>query len=80
MILLTYVQPIALNVLTGWRKTANAPWSLGKFGYSINIASLLFVAFGSIAFCFPVATPYNVQGMSKPQSPSFPDSFIASQG
>jgi choline transport protein len=65
MILLTYAQPIALSVISGRRKVAHAPWSLGRLGYPINIASLLFIAFGSVAFCFPVATPFDVQGMSQ---------------
>lgn len=65
MILLTYAQPILLSVVGGRRKVANAPWSLGKFGYPINGAALLFIAFGSVAFCFPVATPFDVNGMSK---------------
>ena len=63
MIILTYAQPIALSVLGGRRKVANAPWSLGKLGYPINIASPLCIAVGSNTFCFLVATRLNVNGM-----------------
>ncbi|KAL8279468.1 hypothetical protein RQP46_008030 [Phenoliferia psychrophenolica] len=44
--------------------TKDAPWSLGKFGWIINILSLVFGAFGCILFLFPLTLPVTVITMN----------------
>lgn len=60
----SYGLPILVSVLRGRKNVRNATYSLGKFGYAINIATLLWIVLAIFLFCMPVAidglTPANM--------------------
>ncbi|KAG6820255.1 hypothetical protein H0H93_003263 [Arthromyces matolae] len=62
----TYAMPIALLIFHGNGRKAmeGAPFSLGKWGYMINIVSLLWVLFEVVLFSMPAAIPVTKVTMS----------------
>lgn len=60
----SYGLPILVSVLRRRNKLKHATFSLGKFGYAINIATLCWIALAIFLFCMPVAvdglTPKNM--------------------
>lgn len=53
----SYGLPILVSVLRGRRMVKNSTYSLGKFGYAINIICLCWISLAVVLFCFPVAQP-----------------------
>lgn len=60
----SYGVPILISVIRGRRAVKNSPYSLGRFGYAINIATICWVAFSVALFCMPVALPVTASGMN----------------
>ncbi|CRG89748.1 Amino-acid permease BAT1 [Talaromyces islandicus] len=60
----SYGVPILISVVRGRRSVQNSPYSLGKFGYAINIATICWVAFSVALFCMPVSLPVTASGMN----------------
>ncbi|KAI1338269.1 gaba permease [Xylariaceae sp. FL0016] len=56
----SYGLPILVAVLTGRKKLQHASFSLGKFGYVINITTLLWIILAIFLFCMPT----NLTGLS----------------
>ncbi|KAK4688951.1 choline transport protein, partial [Tremellales sp. Uapishka_1] len=54
LIMFAYIHPLVLNVMAKGAYTKNAPWSLGRWSYPMNIFSVVLVLLGVVAFCFPL--------------------------
>ncbi len=53
----SYGMPILISVLRGREAVKNSGYSLGRFGYAINIAMLCWICFAVVLFCMPVSLP-----------------------
>ena len=53
----SYGIPILVNVVRGRKATQHASFSLGKFGFFINIATICWICLAIVLFCMPVAIP-----------------------
>ncbi|KAJ9496995.1 hypothetical protein LTR99_003741 [Exophiala xenobiotica] len=60
----SYGIPILVNVIRGRKATKHATFSLGKFGFVINIATVCWIALAIILFCMPVAIPVTPTSMN----------------
>jgi len=60
----SYAAPILVNVIRRRKAVKNAPYSLGKFGYAINIATIVWIAPSVVIFCMPTALPVNPETMN----------------
>ncbi|KAK5443468.1 hypothetical protein LTS15_010613 [Exophiala xenobiotica] len=60
----SYGIPILVNVIRGRKATKHATFSLGKFGFFINIATVCWIALAIILFCMPVAIPVTPTSMN----------------
>lgn len=60
----SYGLPILVSVLRGRKHLEHATFSLGKFGFAINIITLLWISLAIFLFCMPVSvdglTPTNM--------------------
>lgn len=48
----SYAFPVLCSLLRGRKMVRNAPFSLGKFGYAINILTVAWITFSIVLFCF----------------------------
>jgi amino acid permease (GABA permease) len=53
----SYGMPILISVIRGRRAVKNSSYSLGRFGYAINIAMILWIILAVVIFCMPVSLP-----------------------
>ena len=53
----SYGLPILINVIRGRKAVRHSAFSLGKFGYFINIATICWICLAVVLFCMPVALP-----------------------
>jgi amino acid permease (GABA permease) len=53
----SYAVPIAVSVIRGRNMVKNSSFSLGRFGYAINIITVLWVSLATVLFCMPTALP-----------------------
>lgn len=60
----SYGMPILISVLRGRRAVKNSSFSLGRFGYAINIGTLCWIALAVILFCMPVSLPVEATTMN----------------
>ncbi|KAI5841447.1 GABA permease [Morchella snyderi] len=60
----SYGLPILVSVLRGRKLVKNAPFSLGKFGMTINVLSIIWILLAIVLFCMPVAIPVTAPGMN----------------
>ncbi|KAK2782160.1 hypothetical protein FQN51_004667 [Onygenales sp. PD_10] len=60
----SYGLPILISVVRGRKHVKNAPFSLGKFGYAINIATICWIALAIALFCMPVSLPVTASSMN----------------
>jgi amino acid transporter len=60
----SYAMPILVSIIRGRKAVQNSTFSLGKFGYAINIATLVWVAFSVVLFCMPVSLPVTATSMN----------------
>ncbi|KAK2809980.1 hypothetical protein FQN50_003394 [Emmonsiellopsis sp. PD_5] len=60
----SYGVPILISVVRGRKHVKNAPFSLGKFGYAINIATICWIALAIALFCMPVSLPVTASSMN----------------
>ncbi|KAJ1332976.1 choline transport protein [Microdochium nivale] len=49
----SYGLPILVSVLSGRKKLEHASFTLGKFGFAINVATLLWIVLAIVLFCMP---------------------------
>jgi amino acid transporter len=52
-----YGLPILVSVLRGRKMVKHSTFSLGRWGYTINIICLLWIALAIVIFCMPVSLP-----------------------
>jgi amino acid permease (GABA permease) len=60
----SYGLPILISVIRGRKAVKNSTFSLGKFGYAINIATLCWICLAVVLFCMPVAIPVTRTSMN----------------
>ena len=53
----SYGMPILISVIRRRRAVQNSTFSLGKFGYAINVAMLCWIVLAVVLFCMPVSLP-----------------------
>ncbi|KAJ9666045.1 hypothetical protein H2201_003723 [Coniosporium apollinis] len=60
----SYGLPILVNVLRGRKMVRHSTFSLGKFGFAINILTIVWICFAVVIFCMPVALPVDASTMN----------------
>ncbi|KAJ7582515.1 amino acid transporter [Mycena floridula] len=60
----SYVMPVAISLANGRRDLADAPFSLGKFGFAINAFAVLWVLFEMVLFSMPAVIPVTQTSMN----------------
>ncbi|KAH8090415.1 amino acid/polyamine transporter I [Filobasidium floriforme] len=60
----SYMFPVMCSVLRRRELVKNAPFSLGRFGYAINILTICWVSFSIVLFCMPTAIPVTPSSMN----------------
>lgn len=53
----SYGMPILISVLRGRHAVKNSSFSLGRFGYFINVAMIVWICLAVVLFCMPVSLP-----------------------
>lgn len=59
--------PLLVRVLarfTGKETNLDGPWSLGRWGFALNLIGLIFLLFTSITFNFPTLAPVDSENMN----------------
>lgn len=60
----SYGMPILISVVRRRRLVKNSSFSLGKFGYAINIVAVSWIALAVALFCMPVSLPVDPSTMN----------------
>lgn len=60
----SYGVPILISLLRGRRLVRTSTFSLGKFGFIINIITVIWIGFAIVLFCMPVAIPVTASTMN----------------
>ncbi|KAH8716841.1 amino acid permease-like protein [Phaeosphaeriaceae sp. PMI808] len=60
----SYGMPILISVLRGRQAVKNSSYSLGRFGYAINIAMIIWICLAVVLFCMPVSLPVTAATMN----------------
>ncbi len=60
----SYGIPIAVSVVRRRCMVKNSPYSLGRFGYAINIVAVLWITLATVLFCMPTALPVTPSTMN----------------
>jgi amino acid transporter len=53
----SYGMPILISVIRGRQAVKNSSYSLGRFGYAINVAMICWICLAVVLFCMPVSLP-----------------------
>jgi len=53
----SYAMPVAASLANGRRDVADAPFSLGRWGYAVNTFAVLWVTFSIVLFSMPAVIP-----------------------
>ncbi len=61
---ISYGIAIAAHMSTGRKTVIAGPFHLGKFGWTINIISVLYIVMSDILFCFPFVQPVTAKNMN----------------
>lgn len=61
---ITFALPQAALLVRGRQCLPERAFSLGKYGYAVNLVATLFVLLFSVTFCFPTATPVSPSSMN----------------
>lgn len=61
---ITFTVPQGILATRGRGHLPKRPFNLGKFGYAINIFSVLWLIVSGIFFCFPATNPTTVESMN----------------
>lgn len=59
-----FVSPVVISVIQGRKDLKGSPYSLGRFGWTINIVSVIWVGFSIILYCMPVSLPVTLVNMN----------------
>lgn len=60
----SYGLPILISVLRGRRAVKHSSFSLGRFGYAINITTVCWIVLAVVLFCMPVSLPVTPSTMN----------------
>ncbi|CAI6328546.1 unnamed protein product [Periconia digitata] len=60
----SYGMPILISVLRGRRAVKHSSFSLGRFGYAINCAMIVWICLAVVLFCMPVSLPVEAESMN----------------
>jgi amino acid transporter len=60
----SYGMPILISVLRGRQAVKNSSFSLGRFGYAINVAMIIWICLAVVLFCMPVSLPVEPASMN----------------
>jgi amino acid transporter len=60
----SYGMPILISVLRGREAVKNSSFSLGKFGFAINVFTLCWICLAVVLFCMPVSLPVDPTTMN----------------
>lgn len=60
----SYGLPILVSVVRGRNMVQDAPFSLGNFGYTINIVAVVWIVLATVLFCMPTALPVSASSMN----------------
>ncbi|KAI9923607.1 hypothetical protein ASPWEDRAFT_183347 [Aspergillus wentii DTO 134E9] len=61
---ISYGLPIFISLLRGRQAVKNSSFSLGKFGYAINIMTICWIVLAVVLFCMPVSLPVDAESMN----------------
>lgn len=64
MLNITYTVPQGILLTCGRHKLPSRYYSLGKWGYAINLFSVLWLILSGIFFCFPTSNPPTIGNMN----------------
>jgi len=53
----SYGMPILISILRGRNAVQHSSYSLGRFGYAINVAMIVWICLAVVLFCMPVSLP-----------------------
>ncbi|KAL1856599.1 hypothetical protein Plec18170_003568 [Paecilomyces lecythidis] len=59
-----FVSPVVISVIQGRRNLALSAYTLGRFGWLVNVVSIIWVAFSIVLFCMPVSLPVTMGNMN----------------
>lgn len=60
----SYGVPVLISVLRGRQAVKNSTFSLGIFGYAINICCVCWITLSVVLFCMPVSLPVTASSMN----------------
>ncbi|KIV86539.1 hypothetical protein PV11_02142 [Exophiala sideris] len=60
----SYGLPILVSVVRRRCMVKNSPYSLGRFGYAINIIAVVWIMLATVLFCMPTALPVTPSSMN----------------
>lgn len=60
----SYGMPILVSVIRGRQAVKNSSFSLGKFGYAINVTMIAWICLALVLFCMPVSLPVEAATMN----------------
>lgn len=63
-LLTSYGLPIFISVLRGRQAVKHSGFPLGRFGFAINIATILWICLAVVLFCMPVSLPVSADSMN----------------
>lgn len=60
----SYALPIVISMLRGRKLVKNSPFSLGRFGFAINMVTACWIPLAIVLFCMPVSLPVKADAMN----------------
>lgn len=60
----SYGMPILVSLIRGRRAVKHSSFSLGRFGYAINICMVVWICLAVVLFCMPVSLPAQAATMN----------------
>lgn len=60
----SYGLPIFINMLRGRQAVKHSGFSLGRFGYAINLVTVCWIVLAVVLFCMPVSVPVTASSMN----------------
>ena len=60
----SYGLPILVSLIRGREAVKHSTYSLGKFGYAINVLTVVWICLAVVLFCMPVAIPVEPTSMN----------------
>ena len=61
----SYAMPVAISLMNGRKDMVDAPFSLGRWGFAINLFAVVWTAFEMVLFSMPAVIPVTPVSMSR---------------